>query len=164
MNKAMTREPSKDAWILCFFLSMIFAVSLIFIPLILANGKPSNKSNNVVPKYGTAEYQEFVAQFEEEHGRPWGISDQMSAMKNGAAVMAGYFSACFAFVVLYLTIHDCVCFFKEKRAYRMGFIREMPYSGKTQLIHTAINFCGLLLLVGVGFITFINPFIIQSIS
>ena len=95
MNKAMTREPSKDAWILCFFLSMIFAVSLIFIPLILANGKPSNKSNNVVPKYGTAEYQEFVAQFEEEHGRPWGISDQMSAMKNGAAVMAGYFSGMF---------------------------------------------------------------------
>ena len=61
MNKAMTREPSKDAWILCFFLSMIFAVSLILIPLILANGKPSNKSNNVSLSMGQQSIKEFVA-------------------------------------------------------------------------------------------------------
>ena len=101
-------------------------------------------SGTMVPKYGTAEYQEFLAEFEAEYGRPWTIADQTAAIKNGGLMVMQMvlleMSVCMAFAL----VHDLRCYALEKKYMPRDHMPATAQAARTalHLAFLAMFLCG----------------------
>lgn len=127
------------------------AVALLYIfgpsVYMAAAGIDADGHATMVPEHGTTEYQEYLAEFEAEHGRPWDVQDQMDATKNGALMIMQIIllemSACMAFAL----VHDLRCWAYERRA----LPRDCMRAG-TQAVRAAIYLVLLAAFLGGAFI------------
>lgn len=122
--------------ITCFaaFFIVVFGPSLY----LSLTGQVRENNATVVPKYGTAEYEQFLQDFQAEYGREWTVQDDLNAMKNGAHVVIGIILSIMAAGSLFSMVHDLRCWRHEKRMYRSGQTAEPPMCKQTQLIRIAI--------------------------
>lgn len=140
--RASTRnyDPSPSAWVIILLLTLIFEAALILAPAILSGAPARDEPNTtVVPPSGTAEYDQFKADFEAKYGRPYTVRDEMTAVKNGGLVLAAYMSAGLAFTVLCLTVHDNICWFSHRRVYKYERSGDRPRDSRTQFTRTAFT-------------------------
>lgn len=145
--KTQSYDPSPTAWVVILLMTLIFEASLILIPAIRAEMSGQTGGNvTIVPKYGTAEYDQFVNDFEAENGRPYDVHDQIKAMKNGGLVLMAYLGIGFAFAALCLTVYDNACWLRHRRVYRPNALTARPRDAKTQAIRTGLALAGAALL------------------
>lgn len=112
----------------------IVLAALLYIlgPAVYAAATGAEAAGSVVPKPGTVEYQEFMAEFEAEHGHPWNVQNEMAATKNGVLLISQLIFIVMAIALAFAFVHDLRCYAYEKNALPRD---RMP--AKTQLARAA---------------------------
>lgn len=96
---------------------LLAAVLYIFGPSIYmtATGAQDDAHGHVIPKHGTVQYEEFMSDFETEHGHPWSVQNEMDAAKNGVLLIGRLVLILICITIVFGLIHDLRCYAYEKK-------------------------------------------------
>ena len=142
----------------------IAAIAIAAMILVAASAAWNSKQDGggrVVPETGTVEYEEYVQQFEADHGREWTEQDRITAIYNGIHVQIGVIGYLFSIALAYFEIWNWYWYLKDRKAYTKDKTNPEPPSIRHKLAGTAV-ILAVILCFG-GYMWLIAPHLVKPI-